>query len=281
MEERPRRPFVAALLSLLVVGLGDAYNGFPGRGARLLAAAVGSGLAIALTWSVVLARTTARSGMMILFLAWAAVPRALRLYGAVRAWRDARWLRDTPPPPGRVRATVVYAVLGLAATLAVAGGIRAFVLQAFKVPSGAMIPTILIGDHVLVNKLVTSPPRPGDVIVFIWPKDRSKDFVKRVVAVEGETIEVRDRHVIVDGLMRDDPHATWTNERSEKEHWGPTTVPAGHVFVMGDNRDQSYDSRVWGSLPLTDIKGKVVVVYWSWDVAHGGVRSERVGHRVD
>ena len=132
-----------------------------------------------------------------------------------------------------------------------------------------------------MNKLGLGPPRPGDIIVFIWPKDRSKDFVKRVVAVEGETIEVRQRQVIVDGVARDDPHATWTNERGETRQWGPTTVPAGHVFVMGDNRDQSYDSRFWGPVPIADIKGKVVVVYWVVGPRQCGVRWDRVGRRVD
>jgi signal peptidase I len=280
METRRRRPFVAALLSVLVFGLGDTYNGFPARGARLLAAALGGALACALAWSAVVGRIPGRSAV-VLFLAWLAVPTVLRLYGAARAWRDARRLRDTPLPPHRLRATLLYAVLAWGATLVVAGGTRALVVEAFKIPSGAMTPTLAIGDHILVSKRGLGPPRPGDVVVFIWPKDRSKDFVKRVVAVEGETIEVRDRQVIVDGVTRDDPHATWTNDGGKTGHWGPTTVPPGHVFVMGDNRDQSYDSRFWGPLPIADIKGKVAIVYWSWDLASGGIRWDRVGRRVD
>jgi len=105
--------------------------------------------------------------------------------------------------------------------------------------------------------------------------------VKRIVAVEGESVEVRDGHVTVDGAARDDAHATWTGARTETQHWGPDTVPPGHVFVMGDNRNQSYDSRFWGPVPIADIKGKVALVYWSWDVAQGGVRWDRIGRRFD
>src|SRR5437763_6957855 len=133
--------------------------------------------------------------------------------------------------------------------------IRTFVVQAFKIPSGSMLPTLQIGDHILVNKFVYGPrlevpltqyslgqlpglrkPKPGDVVVFIWPKDRAKDFIKRVVAVEGETIEIRNRQVLIGGQPRDDSHSSWATARiGPTEHYGPYTVPAGHVFVMGDN----------------------------------------------
>src|SRR5438309_5808618 len=132
--------------------------------------------------------------------------------------------RPVPRPKSTARE---YAeALGVALLLALL--IRMFVVQAFKIPSGSMLPTLQIGDHILVNKFVYGPrlevpltqtalaqlpglrkPRPGDVVVFIWPKDRSKDFIKRVVAVEGETIEIRNKQVFVDGKPRDDPHATW------------------------------------------------------------------------
>jgi signal peptidase I len=285
-----RRPVVAALLSLLIVGLGDAYNGFTRRGARLLAAMLGSMVVVALAWSVVTALSIAPWAAL-LFLLYAAVTYGFHLYAAVRAWRDARRLRETPPH--RLRASVLFALAAIPVMLVVTGAIRAFLMQAFKNPSGAMTPTLLIGDHVLVNKLEYGPrfaarrlfdlraPRRGDIVVFIWPKDRSKDFVKRVVAMGGETIEIRERRVIVDGTVRDDPYARWTDARSETEHWGPVTVPPGHVFVMGDNRDSSYDSRFWGSVPVADLYGKVTVVYWSWDVANAGVRWDRVGLGLD
>jgi signal peptidase I len=188
--------------------------------------------------------------------------------------------------------------LGVALLLALV--IRTFVVQAFKIPSGSMLPTLQIGDHILVNKFVYGPrleipltqlslgqlpglraPRPGDVVVFVWPKDRSKDFIKRVVAVEGQTVELRQKQLYVDGKPWDDPHATYGKGRSgPSESFGPVTVPPGNVFVMGDNRDQSYDSRFWGPVPIADIKGQALIIYWSWDGPDRWVRWERIGRLV-
>ena len=188
----------------------------------------------------------------------------------------------------------------LAVALLLALAIRTFVVQAFKIPSGSMLPTLQIGDHILVNKFVYGPrleipltqislgqlpglrkPRPGDVVVFVWPKDRSKDFIKRVIAVAGQTVEMRAKQVYIDGKPWDDPHATYTTGRSaQSDSFGPVTVPPGFVFVMGDNRDQSYDSRFWGPVPLADIKGQALIIYWSWDGPDRWVRWERIGRLV-
>jgi len=205
-----------------------------------------------------------------------------------------------PVPKQKSTAREYAEALGVALLLALL--IRMFVVQAFKIPSGSMLPTLQIGDHILVNKFVYGariempltqislgqlpglhPPKPGDVIVFIWPKDRSKDFIKRVIAVGGQTIEVRSKQVYINGKPWDDPHATYTPPRGgagSGENYGPYTVPAGTVFVMGDNRDQSYDSRFWGTVPLSDIKGKALIIYWSWDGPDRWVRWERIGRLV-
>lgn len=207
-----------------------------------------------------------------------------------------------PTLPRRKSQLREYAeALGVALLLALV--IRTFVVQAFKIPSGSMLPTLQIGDHILVNKFVYGPrleipltqislgqlpglrkPRPGDVVVFVWPKDRSKDFIKRIVAVAGQTIEVKNRQVFIDSKPFDDPHASFTNKRpgatGNGDNYGPYTVPAGTVFVMGDNRDQSYDSRFWGPVPVEDIKGLALVIYWSWDGPDRWVRWERLGRLV-
>jgi signal peptidase I len=164
-----------------------------------------------------------------------------------------------------------------------------------------MLPTLEVGDHILVNKFIYGgrlevpltqmsfgqlpalrKPRPGDVVVFIWPKDRSKDFIKRVIATEGQTIEIRNREVLIDGKPWDDPHAVHDEPRAgPSDNYGPYTVPAGHVFVMGDNRDHSFDSRYWGPVPLADIKGQALIIYWSWDGEPGRwVRWDRIGRLV-
>lgn len=178
--------------------------------------------------------------------------------------------------------------------------IRSFVVQAFKIPSGSMIPTLLIGDHILVNKFVygvrvpylgteivsIGSPRRGDVVVFIYPQDEDKDFIKRVVGVAGDTIEVRDKKLYVNGAPADDPNAHFVdglearNSPEHRDNYGPFTVPPGSIFVMGDNRDRSYDSRFWGPVSLDKVKGKAFLIYWSWDGSSRWVRWDRIGHLI-
>jgi signal peptidase I len=209
-----------------------------------------------------------------------------------------------PAVPRRKSQVREYAEALLVALL-LALGIRTFIVQAFKIPSGSMLPTLEIGDHILVNKFVFGPrleipltqislgrlpgfrePKAGDVVVFIWPKDRSKDFIKRVVATAGQTVEVRNRQIYVDGKPWEDPHAHWADRKATQapmqgDNFGPFTVPEGQVFVMGDNRDQSYDSRFWGPVPIEDIKGLALVIYWSWDGPDRWVRWDRIGKLVE
>jgi len=164
--------------------------------------------------------------------------------------------------------------------------VRTFVVQAFKIPSGSMLPTLQIGDHLLVSKfsygvklpitgtvLVSrSGPARGDVVVFRFPRDRSLDYIKRVIGIGGDTIEVRDKQVFVNGEKVADPHAHFTASDimsravGPRDNLGPVTVPEGKIFVMGDNRDNSYDSRFWGFVDLRDVLGRAFVIYWSWDV---------------
>jgi signal peptidase I len=188
--------------------------------------------------------------------------------------------------------------IGMALLLALF--IRTFIVQAFKIPSGSMIPTLEIGDHILVNKLaygVRIPfwenylvefqkPRRGDVIVFIFPEDRSKDFIKRVIAVGGETVEIRQKKVYVDGKAIADTHAYFKDGelageiQAGQNNFGPRTVPENHIFVMGDNRDSSHDSRFWGFVSMDEVRGKAFLIYWSWDGSDRWVRWERLGNLI-
>jgi len=172
--------------------------------------------------------------------------------------------------------------------------IRTFVVQAFKIPTGSMETNLLIGDHLLVNKVVYSPSlvpfegrilpkkpiRRGDVVVFKFPEDPTRDFIKRVVGLPGETVEIRDKTVYVDGSPLDEPYARFLEpplRRDDPEYtlqpearrggYGPNTVPAGHLFVLGDNRDNSRDSRFWGFLPVDQVKGRALIVYWSYEAS--------------
>jgi len=177
--------------------------------------------------------------------------------------------------------------------------IRSFVVQAFKIPSGSMLPTLEIGDHLLVNKFLYGirvpfiggrildfkDPERNDVVVFIYPRDRSKDFIKRVVALGGDTIEVRNKRLFINGERAEDPFGVYgpdiiSRRRGPRDNFGPFTVPEGEVFVMGDNRDASHDSRFWGTVPVTEILGKAFVLYWSWDAHAFSPRWSRIGDRI-
>jgi signal peptidase I len=187
--------------------------------------------------------------------------------------------------------------------LAIALFVRTFVVQAFKIPSSSMEPTLLVGDHILVNKFIFgiripvigekilpfSQPRRGDVIVFIYPGDRSKDFIKRVIGLPGEKVEIRERKIYINDSPIEDPWGVYERGNpswrpSVSDNYGPQVVPPGALFVMGDNRDNSQDSRYWGFVPLDDVLGKAFIMYWSWDwdarSLVSKVRWERIGSLI-
>jgi signal peptidase I len=175
--------------------------------------------------------------------------------------------------------------------------IRTFVVQAFKIPSGSMKQTLQIGDHILVNKFIygikipylqktlvsVKTPERGDIVVFKYPVDPHKDFIKRVIGVGGDVVESRDKQLYVnhkkvnhDFGVHTDPHTISGNLRP-RDNFGPITVPENALFVMGDNRDESFDSRFWGFVDLKAVKGKAFIIYWSWDSQNFGVRWNRLG----
>ena len=179
--------------------------------------------------------------------------------------------------------------------------IRTFVVQAFKIPSGSMKDTLLIGDHILVNKFtygIKAPflkktivpindPQRGDIIVFEFPEDPSKDFIKRVIGIPGDVVEIRDKKLFVNGAHVTNNHGIYKDSRiyaarvQPRDNLGPITVPEGKLFVMGDNRDFSYDSRFWGFVDLIAVKGKAFIIYWSWDKERFGVRWARLGNFLE
>jgi len=169
--------------------------------------------------------------------------------------------------------------------------VRTFIVQAFKIPTGSMENNLLIGDHLLVNKCIYGPAatgleraivpikdvRRGDVVVFKYPEEPERDFIKRVIGLPGETLEVREKRVYINGNRLEEPYVHYleppatpspgseTTSFDLRERYGPVTIPAGHYFMMGDNRDNSQDSRYWGFLPRDFIKGKALVIYWSYE----------------
>ncbi|NWF92360.1 MAG: signal peptidase I [Syntrophaceae bacterium] len=163
--------------------------------------------------------------------------------------------------------------------------IRTFVVQAFKIPSSSMEPTLLVGDHILVNKFIYGVkipftdiklfqfknPKRGDVIVFVYPKDRSKDFIKRVIGTEGDKVEIIRDKIYINNQVIDDPwghyseKSDWLRYLQTVERFGPVVVPKGSLFVLGDNRDNSQDSRFWGFVNTDAVRGKAFIIYFSWD----------------
>ncbi len=178
-------------------------------------------------------------------------------------------------------------MLGLAA-LAVPVGLllaspdllRAHVVQAFRVPSGTMVPTLLVGDHFLADKTLSAEDlRRGDVIVFRYPRDTTKNFVKRVVGLPGDTVEIVRKGLLINGEPVEEGYVLYgdPNAVEGRDAFGPIEVPAGALFVLGDNRGRSYDSRHWGFVPYGHLIGRAMFVYWSWDRENLGVRWSRIG----
>ena len=187
--------------------------------------------------------------------------------------------------------------------------VRTFVVQAFKIPSGSMEPNLLIGDHLLVNKFVFAPTlsplertlmpiapiQRGDVVVFKYPEDPTRDFIKRVIGLPGDTIEMRNKKVYVNGAPLSEPYAHFIYPPEEPDSSAPDVstsrdllrafpemkVPPDNYFMMGDNRDNSEDSRYWGFMPRDYVKGKALFVYFSF--GEGGVaniRWSRLLHQI-
>jgi signal peptidase I len=180
--------------------------------------------------------------------------------------------------------------------------IRTLVVQAFTIPSGSMMDTLLVGDYILVNKFLYGPevpftdlrlpglrvPHRGDIIVFKYPQDEKRDFIKRIIGTPGDAVQVRGEDVYVNGQRLTEPY---TKHTSPTAHLGsaycgyayacePTKVPTDSYFVMGDNRDNSQDSRYWGFVRRDKIKGKAFLIYWSWDSDRHWLRWWRLGNYI-
>jgi signal peptidase I len=163
--------------------------------------------------------------------------------------------------------------------------VRTFVFENFKIPSGSMMENLLIGDHLVVNKFIYGhqastllhrllpyrQPRRGDVVVFKYPNQPRRDFIKRCVALAGDEVEIRDKQLYVNGEPLDEPYVVFKGDQLGRsrglpgDNYGPRVIPEGTIFCMGDNRDNSLDSRFWGPVPLSYVKGRAVLIYWSYE----------------
>jgi len=206
-------------------------------------------------------------------------------------------------PGGKTRSQVAREyVESILIAVALAMVLRTFVIQAFKIPSASMEPTLLIGDHILVNKFIYgtkipfsdtrlfqfAKPQRGDIVVFVTPEDKEesfwdqRDFIKRVVGIEGDFLEIKDKKVYINGKSWEDSFAVHRDPgiRKQRDNFGPITVPKDSLFVMGDNRDHSNDSRFWGFVNMKEVKGKAFIIYWSWNSLKKLPRWGRLFHLV-
>ncbi len=301
-EPAPRSRLAAALLSLVAPGLGQIYLGRTGRGLAWM------GGALVLPFVPAVVASELGKGA---FVALTIAGLALVIGGAVDAVRFCTPVGAVPT----ARVATIGVVFYFVGPILIALFLRAFVVEAFKIPSGSMIPTLVVGDHVFADKIVfrKREPRRGDVMIFAYPEHPEQDFVKRVVAVGGDRIEVRGGHPILNGWEVPScaaGHWGYTDtfdafESSKRdgdlyvefldgvayltfydkngfgaEYQGPWTVEAGHYFVMGDNRNNAHDSRMWfggagGTVPRANVRGRPRFVWLS--VATDGSSSGRFG----
>ncbi len=187
---------------------------------------------------------------------------------------------------------------GIITAILIALLITTFFIKMYKIPSRSMVPTLLVGDQLVVNKFIygikipyfrniilpISDPQRGDIIVFIYPKDRALDYIKRVIGIGGDTIEIKDKKIFINGKLFTDITSIYSDKNiypssvQPRDNFGPVTIPTGSLFVMGDNRDESADSRFWGFVDLKDVQGKAWLLYWSWNREENNIRWQRLGN---
>jgi len=283
MVNRARKWWLAGLLSLLEPGLGQLYNGQGRKGIILLVFPLIFWPLFYLLCSLgeYLPWILGFSSVMVFFYYAAAVIDAI--------WTAKRYGWDYRPKKyNKVLYYIGIVVLVAIVNVAISDLMKNNFMQAYKISAASNEPTLLVGDHILVDRRpIAREPGRGDLVVFEFLSEPPKDFVKRVVGLPGDRLELRDKALFINGLEVQEPYAFFENnevlsrELGSRDNFGPVTVPVDGYFVMGDNRDQSYDSRYWGFVKKNRIKGIVKSVYWSWDGSRKVVRWNRIGLRVN
>jgi signal peptidase I len=269
--QKRRVPLLAILATLGAPGLGQLYNGEPQKAAVFYFLSLSSLPILSLTsmiWQspsglLLLLVIAVGFGFLILVDAWINARKQLQY--ELRKWN--RWQIYL--------AIILLHVLVIAPTID--GVLFPRPIKAYKVASGAMLPTLQIGDHLVadVTAYRNNRPQRGDVALFEYPVDPTKDFVMRVIGLPGEKIEIRDTRVYVNSNILNDAWGVYNGPNSETEgrkNFGPETIPPNEYFVMGDNRDKSYDSRFWGTVPVSAFKSRALYLYWASEKSRLGQR---------
>jgi len=274
----PRKWWLAGLLNLITPGLGQIYNG---QIYKAIIFFFGPLFFIPPAIYIVLYgfnRATLIIGLSVIFvyriaIAADAIVVARRIRATYTAHRFNKWY-----------VYIALLALALGFNSLIGNYIKSSYVQAFKLPSESMQPTLLVGDHVLVDKRASALDlQRGDLIVFKYPKDPTKDFMKRVVAIGGDKLEIRDKVLFVNDKPQNEPYVLHSEpnimpkQQDPRDNFGPIIVPAQSYFVLSDNRDRGMDSRFYGVVDKTLIKGKLLAIYWSWNKTNRAVRWERIG----
>lgn len=284
MVDKPRKAWAAGILSFITIGLGHVYSGEAKKGILFY-----FGQAIILAILLPLIVTNFNIYIILISILIGFIYLIFVLVDAVRISKkhsDSYSLK-------KYNKWYIYLILFVSANFVVQPTIEIVInkniIQTYKIPSGAMIPTLLIGDRILVNKYAyrNSNPQRGDVAVFIPPHEPSKIYVKRIIGIGADRIEIKDKQLFVNGVAQSESYIIHSDSRTipsninPRNYFGPVTVPEDHFFFLGDNRDNSHDSRFWGFVEKDKILGKVMSFYWSWDKNEKKVRWERIGKNIE
>lgn len=278
-----RNPFIAMALSIVLPGLGQVYNVQLKKGLICYLVFFLSDIIILATrLATHFYGTVALIGIPI-FIRLFAVADAIVI--AVKS-RQARLKRYN-----RWYYYLLFLIVAAGMSLAIAVYIKpkSASVRAFKLPTAAMNPTLLVGDRIITELEPYKHERPkrGDIIVFKYPGDPERDFIKRIIAVEGDTIQSIDKVIFLNDAPLDEPYAIHRDSEIKpggddpRDNFGPYVIPDGTLFVMGDNRDETYDSRYWGYVRADEVIGKAIYIYWSWDAENESVRYERIGRTIE
>jgi signal peptidase I len=263
---KKRKPIIAFLLSVITPGLGQIYNGRFKRGIILYLILLLLSVAL-----IFLGMFSTFYGAIIIFL----IILGFSIFIWLDALFDAIKLKGVPLKP--YNKWYIYLVIVLISGFVnsmISSVTKNNIVRAYKIPASSMEPALLVGDHFIADMKIykSEKPKRGDLVVFEFPKDPSKDFIKRVIATEGEKIEIIRNKIYINDQLMDDPWGHFTMPRSSIEDYGPVRVPEGSLFVMGDNRDNSQDSRFWGFVNIRKVKGKPLYIYWAKNKTRIGMK---------
>ncbi|MBF0203197.1 MAG: signal peptidase I [Desulfamplus sp.] len=281
---KPRKSWVSGILTFLTIGLGHIYSGHAQKGIILFFGQYILSFLCLLTFFFY-------TNLIVIFgfLAIVIVYFICCLIDAIKLSKANKAAYELKKY-NRWYFYLIFWILSAFVIQPVASNaIKKNLIQAYKIPASSLEPTLLIGDHLLAKKntIIKSEFKKGDIIIFPYPEDPSKDFIKRIVAVGGETIKIVDKKVFVNGTLINEPYVIHKDPTIIPENFSTRDnlplfkVPNGSLFVMGDNRDNSHDSRFWGVVKNSDVKGKASIIYWSWNKEGYTIRWDRIGTTIN